>query len=494
MSVHWLPEELEAARRIAARHTDAIAAAAEVSHVIGRQVSWSGITFALSRHGLGSATRLLASTKTASVPAAVAPSAASSPVLSPAPAPPPSLAALVGRHTIAETCDALDVAPKRLREMIDEAAKAGVRARLEGDVLVVDAPEPAPAPRAKVELPREPSTMLEERASAVRERKLKAERDSLLDQLQEERARAVYVDALRAPTVPVVARREPISGMREGALIVLASDWHVEEPVDPVSIGGVNRYDLDVAEARAHRFFDGISWLLNFERQAFTLRDLVLWLGGDFYSGYIHAELVESAACSPVESILVVKRLLTQGIRHLLQDPLLERIVVPCSYGNHGRTTEKRRVATGAKNSFEWLLYQVMSQEFASEPRVTFTADQSAHQYVDVFDKTLHFTHGDETRFLGGVGGLSIPLNKRIPQWDRVKPSAIHHLGHYHQFLDLGRAVVNGSLIGFNSYAQSIGASPEPPQQAAYVLDAKRGKALVTPLWVGEDSLAEASS
>jgi hypothetical protein len=34
---------------------------------------------------------------------------------------------------------------------------------------------------------------------------------------------------------------------------------------------------------------------------------------------------------------------------------------------------------------------------------------------------------------------------------------------------------VNGSLIGYNAYAQSIGASPEEPQQGLNILNKKYG-------------------
>ncbi len=339
---------------------------------------------------------------------------------------------------------------------------------------------------ASIQAPKPPAAILAADRAAADAKRQRAEREGLVAELREERARNAFAGAIGVPLAPVVARRERASGLREGALVALASDWHVEERVDPKAVAGRNEYSLKIAEKRARKFFDGIEWLLRFERAAFKIRDVVLWLGGDFFSGFIHPELVETAALSPVESIIFVRRILSEGIRRLLLDGETHRIVVPCSYGNHGRTTEKRRIATGAQNSYEWLMYQTMKADFAGEKRVEFSCDASAHQYVEIYGETLHFTHGDELKYAGGVGGLAIPLGKRVPQWDRVRRARYHHIGHFHQFLDLGHSVVNGSLIGFNAYAQSIGASVEPPQQAAYVFDSKRGKALVTPIWVGE--------
>jgi hypothetical protein len=40
--------------------------------------------------------------------------------------------------------------------------------------------------------------------------------------------------------------------------------------------------------------------------------------------------------------------------------------------------------------------------------------------------------------------------------------------------------------MGYNAYAMSIGADFEEPRQAFYLLDAKRGKTCVSPIWVKE--------
>ncbi len=44
--------------------------------------------------------------------------------------------------------------------------------------------------------------------------------------------------------------------------------------------------------------------------------------------------------------------------------------------------------------------------------------------------------------------------------------------------------VTNGSLIGYNAYAQKIGASPEPPMQAFFLIDQERGLCHMTKIWV----------
>jgi len=179
---------------------------------------------------------------------------------------------------------------------------------------------------------------------------------------------------------------------------------------------------------------------------------------------------------------------LVSGIDRLLADSKLERILIPCSYGNHGRSTHKPYRSLGAIHNYEWALYQFLALHYADEPRVKILADKSAHQYVHVYDWDLHFHHGDEANYQGGVGGITIPLNKAAAQWDLAAKCHYHHFGHWHQYIDTGRILVNGSVIGYNAYAMAIKATPEPPQQAFYLLDSKRGKTCKSPIWVRDSS------
>ena len=52
------------------------------------------------------------------------------------------------------------------------------------------------------------------------------------------------------------------------------------------------------------------------------------------------------------------------------------------------------------------------------------------------------------------------------------------------QFFDGGNFISNGSLIGYNAFAVKIGASYEPPRQAFCLIDSKRGKTGVFPIFV----------
>lgn len=325
---------------------------------------------------------------------------------------------------------------------------------------------------------------IERREKETKDARLRKEHAELVELLQESTKREEALLKLRETPPLQVKRREFGSGKREAAAVALISDLHVEETVTPEQSGGINEYDLDVAAEAVQRIFAGVKWMNELYRPVFGVRDVVLAIMGDLMTGRIHDENVETGALSPVETSLWLRDHLIAGIRDLLADSGMERLSIVCVPGNHGRTTKKIHRATYSENSYEWLVYQQLAHEFRGEKRVTFDVGKSPHKWVQVYDSTFHVCHGDDVSYGGGVGGLSIPLGKRIPVWDRVRAADIHLLGHFHQFRDFNNAIVNGSGIGYNAYALSIGAPPEPPQQGYFLWDSKRGKTCVSPIWV----------
>lgn len=92
--------------------------------------------------------------------------------------------------------------------------------------------------------------------------------------------------------------------------------------------------------------------------------------------------------------------------------------------------------------------------------------------------------HGHAIRYGGGVGGIYIPINKAIAQWDKSERADLTVFGHFHQQRDGGNFICNGSLIGYSSFAQSIKADFEKPKQCLFLIDSKRGKTCTWPILV----------
>lgn len=388
-----------------------------------------------------------------------------------------------------------DVPQRRFREILHQTARG-----TPGDYLPRSPPAPPPPdpeipivweepPAAKS--PPDPVDVAKEKKDA---RNLKSEYDRLVELLRIERERNAFytrLDSNRAP--PNIVRREKASGLREATALVLASDWHPEERVEAVKVQGKNEYNLEIADARIKRFFEGAIALVEHHRASgkITIRDMILALMGDLITGHIHEELAMSNELTPIEAILWLTPRIRDGIATLVDRLDLASLTIPCDIGNHGRTTKKRMVAMGPETSYEYGMYCTLARDFASDPRIRFDISPANDHYVTVYDQVLHTTHGDSVNYWGGVGGLTIPLNKACAAWNTDVRADWHAIGHFHQAIDLGHAIVNGSLIGWAPFSKWIKAAynPRDCSQHFSLIDSRRGRCHSTPIWVTEHAL-----
>lgn len=263
----------------------------------------------------------------------------------------------------------------------------------------------------------------------------------------------------------------------EATIIALLSDTHIEETVKPETVNGMNSYTLEIAERRFQSYFVTLLRLIEIEQQATPINHLVLALLGDFISGDIHEELLETCSLTPMDAIIKAEDWLVSGIQYLLDNSGLV-ITLPCHSGNHARTTKKVRHATEAGHSVEWLLFHHLQRHFKHEKRLTFQISPGYLSYMQIYDKIIAFHHGHNVKYGGGIGGITVPMNKKIAAWNRTRPADIYCAGHFHQVFDGGNFIQNGSMIGYNAFALSIGASYEEPAQVMFAIHSKYGKYL----------------
>jgi len=270
----------------------------------------------------------------------------------------------------------------------------------------------------------------------------------------------------------------------EAVAVAVFSDAHIEERVDPRSVNGVNEYTLAIAQSRVEKFFTNVVRLLKKEQKDARIKTLVLALLGDNFSGSIHEELLETNQLPPVEAALLAQELIERGIRYILENTDVN-IVIPTNSGNHARLTKRIHVSTEYGNSLETYMYCTMAKHFSAEKRVTFNISTGYLNYVDIGGYTIAFHHGTFIKYLGGMGGPTISLNKAIAQWQKMRRADLYVQGHLHQFIDGGNFIINGSVIGYNAFALSIKASPEPPTQTFFLVDIRRKrKTVVIPVFL----------
>jgi hypothetical protein len=265
----------------------------------------------------------------------------------------------------------------------------------------------------------------------------------------------------------------------EAVAFAVASDWHVEETVDPRAVNGLNEFSLEIADARIEQFFRSVVRLTEISRHGTKIDTLVLAMLGDAMTGYIHEELQESNGLSPTQTVLWLIQRIKRGIGYLKAEGGFERIIVPCSYGNHGRTTKKPRNSTGAANSYEWMMYHILADAC---PAAEWQIADGYHNYLDLYGKTIRLHHGDNIAYQGGIGGITISVEKAIASWNKARVADLDVFGHHHTQQQNPKWVANGSLIGYGAYSLAIKAPFEPPQQTFFLFDSARGRTITAPI------------
>jgi hypothetical protein len=281
---------------------------------------------------------------------------------------------------------------------------------------------------------------------------------------------------------PVVYEYKPLTSDTESVAVVLASDWHIEERVRPEVVNGLNNFSVNIARKRAEQFFQNTLKLVEKERYATKIDTLVLALLGDFISGNIHEELLENCELQPIDAMIEAENMILSGIQYLLDNSDL-RLIIPCHVGNHTRITRKVHISTESGNSLETIMYHHLKNHFKDNDRVEVLISPSYLSYLDLWGYTICFSHGHAVKYGGGVGGLTIPLRKAIAQWQKTRRADLYCIGHWHQYLDIGEAIVNGSLVGYNAFAVFIKAEYERPKQAFFLINRKYNqKTVVCPI------------
>ena len=286
------------------------------------------------------------------------------------------------------------------------------------------------------------------------------------------------------PNAKIVPRSLPKKKPAGVAVVVPASDWHVEERVDAKSTSNQNSFDLAEAEARIFRYYEKVLKLIDWQQHLAPVVELWHPLIGDLMSGYIHEELMESNSLSPTETCVFLQDMLCYGIDLLLKKTQIP-VIIPTCVGNHGRTTQKMRIKTSYKNNYEWLLYTTLAKRYSNNGRVFWIVGQGYHNTQKIMGRKVRFHHGDGLRYMGGVGGISISVNKAIAQWDKVDSVDLDVFGHWHTFLwHYPKWVSCGSLMGYNEFSVAIKAEFQHPSQAFIVIDRDYGVTSAMPIFL----------
>ena len=265
--------------------------------------------------------------------------------------------------------------------------------------------------------------------------------------------------------------------------VALFSDAHIEETVKSASVMGLNEYNVKIAKERIEKYFANLVSCLNTDKVEYLLFASL----GDTISGFIHEELSQTNELTPLEATFEAQNLIYNGLKYICDNTELKHIKFVGIVGNHSRVTNKIQHSNGYKMSYEWLMYKNIQKQAELEGLpIEFDIPESEMAIEDTSDgKRFLFIHGFQIKGSGNgtVCGIYPSLGRLSLKYGKVYKQDKIYLGHFHSCISIPNAVVNGSIIGYNSYALTNGFAYEEPAQMYELYDTNIGQLLTRQIY-----------
>lgn len=280
--------------------------------------------------------------------------------------------------------------------------------------------------------------------------------------------------------------KAPSGRKKHATLVLLLSDTHFDEVVDPVEVGGLNAYNRKIAEIRLETWVQNAVNMARHYLSGVTYDGVVVMLGGDIFSGDIHEELSNTNETVILDSLLHWSEQVAAALTVFADE--FGKVHVPCVVGNHGRLTRKPRMKQRAKTNLDWLLGKMVERHFQGDKRLTFQVSENADTLVSIYGHGHLLTHGDQVNGGGGIGGIWPPIMRlRARKAQRAmevgQPFETLWMGHWHQYISTPYLVINGSTKGLDEYAWLNNFGFEVPQQALAIVTPEHNITVQAPVF-----------
>lgn len=295
----------------------------------------------------------------------------------------------------------------------------------------------------------------------------KVRTDALVDAVyQAARDASLIAGRPRTPAPPKDRRRN-----REEVALLHTTDWQAGKATDS--------FDLDVLHRRIMQMGEKVASITEMQRADHPVKRAVVMPGGDMVEGVtIFPGQAWEIGAHLYEQLFRAARILEELLTYLLG--VFEVVEVWDIFGNHGRLG--RRGDTPRMDNIDRILYGIVSERFADEPRVEWHPAETWHQHVPIGSYTALLVHGDQIKSFGG----NLPaygILRKANAWASgvLDPFDDVWLGHFHtpQVLNAanGRKVyMTGSPESGNEFAREFVAATGPPSQTLAYVDPDKGR------------------
>lgn len=289
------------------------------------------------------------------------------------------------------------------------------------------------------------------------------------------------VAGFRPAASPRATKRQRATGGAHHRALLVLSDFHGGEVVDPAVINGLNAYSWQIMLDRIEELKLAVQ---SHVRNGPPLTGLDVLFVGDMCSGANHEEITVSN-----EIPLAEQSVRMGAIEGDIVESLADALSLPARAGgvegNHPRLT-KAPAAKMPHNNGDWIA-NVIAGQYLEARGIPFEVGRGSMLWK-IAGRTMYVWHGDGIRSsMPGVpwGGVM----RRTNQIQASMPVRIDHFlhGHFHQanVVQGGRLIGNGALKGNDEWVQKNFGGGDPPTQLLLTFDERNewltGASYLTP-------------
>lgn len=250
-------------------------------------------------------------------------------------------------------------------------------------------------------------------------------------------------------------------------LEALISDVHYGKLIDHID---GNYVDNEVIRERMRKVSRSIIKEIARESKSFNVERVILAMLGD---------IIENADFHGQESQKGVEfstsRQVQEAINSLFFDLILPlaqtgvKVDVPCVTGNHDRISQNKTYHKPGEDNLTFIIYKTLELlcQQSNLKNVKFQITPQLYTAIDIYGNKVIYEHGDELKNLNR-DTMANQMAKRQVQLGIV--AHFYRVGHWHEPVSYGqgRMMVNGSVPGQDSFADSKGFCSEAIQILNY--------------------------
>lgn len=275
------------------------------------------------------------------------------------------------------------------------------------------------------------------------------------------------INTLSLPKLKIKNPKKKVNG-KKMTMEVMLSDLHYGKKTKVVN--------LQVLRDRMRQLKDVFLFEMEAkEKIGYNVETIIVALIGDIIESFtMHG--MESAMASEFGNAEQIQSAIVSIYEDLLLPIAMtgKKIHCPCVSGNHDRVEKEKTFNNPGKTYMSWIIYNMLKElcKASGLKNITFDIPEESFTTVNIYGSLVLYEHGDKVKNTTKTV-LENHILKRQKQIG--KPIAMIRLGHWHEGVcyDRGRAIVNESLPGPDSYSVENGYTSTPGQTINFYVDTK---------------------